>query len=56
MRWHPFIEYRPGEDNEGADALSRWAYPAGEAQHTNLHGGDADLLDGLRHSVLKGTG
>ena len=50
-RWHEFlsrfnlfIEYRPGEDNEGADALSRWAYPAGEAQDTNFHGGDADLL------------
>ena len=50
-RWHEFlsrfnlfIEYRPGEDIEGADALSRWAYPAGEAQDTNFHGGDADLL------------
>ena len=38
-RWHEclsrfnlFIEYRRGEDNEGADALSRWAYPAWEAQ------------------------
>ena len=32
------------EDNKGADALSRWAYPAGEAQDTNSYGGDEDLL------------
>ena len=43
-RFNLFIEYRPGEDNEGADALSRLAYPAGKAQDTNFHGGDADLL------------
>ena len=49
-RWHEFlsrfnlfIQYRPGKDNEAADALSRWAYPAGEAQDTNFHGSDCDL-------------
>ena len=42
-RFNLFIQYRPGKDNEAADALSRWAYPAGEAQHTNFHGSDCDL-------------
>ena len=54
-RWHEFlgrfnltIEYRLGEDSDGADTLSRWAYSAGEAQDTNVHGSDADL-EGWRH-------
>ena len=54
-RWHELlsqfnltIQYRPGDDNDGADALRRWAYPAGEAQDTNFHGSDADL-EGWRH-------
>ena len=49
-RWHEFlsrfnliITYRPGQENQVADALSRFAYPAGEAQDTNFHGGDDDL-------------
>ena len=49
-RWHEFlsrlnliITYRPGEENQVADALSRFAYPAGDAQDTNFHGGDDDL-------------
>ena len=49
-RWHEFlspfiliITYRPGEENQVADALSRFAYPAAEAQDTNFHGGDDDL-------------
>ena len=49
-RWHECltrfnltIEYRPGKDTDGADALSRCACPAGEAQDTNFHGSDADL-------------
>ena len=49
-RWHEFlsrfnllIEYTPGPENHVEDALSRWAYPAGTAQDTNFHGGDADL-------------
>ena len=42
-RFNLTIEYRPGEDNDGADALSRWAYAAGEAQDTNFHGSDAHL-------------
>ena len=49
-RWHEFlsrfnliITYRQGGENQVADALSRFAYPAGEAQDTNFHGGDDDL-------------
>ena len=49
-RWHEFLSrfnltifYKQGEQNEAADALSRWAYPAGLAQDTNFHGSDADL-------------
>ena len=49
-RWHELlsrfnliITYRPGEENQVADALSRFAYPAGEAQDSNFHGGDDDL-------------
>ena len=42
-RFNLIITYRPGEGNQVADALSRFAFPAGEAQDTNLHGGDDDL-------------
>ena len=34
--------YIPGTDNTVADGLSWWAYPAGLADDTNLHGSDAD--------------
>ena len=37
------ITYRPVEENQVADALSRFAYPAGEAQDTNFPVGDYDL-------------
>ena len=30
-------------ENYGADGMSRWAYRAGWADDTNLHGSDADL-------------
>ena len=33
----------PDEENKVADALSWFAYPAGEAQDTNFHGADNDL-------------
>ena len=49
-RWHEFlsrfnlvIRYCPGEINTTADAMSRWAYPAGVAQDSNFHGSDQDL-------------
>ena len=49
-RWHEFfsrfnliITYRPCEENQVADALSWFAYPAGKAQDTNFHGRDDDL-------------
>ena len=49
-RWHEFlsrfnliITYRSGEENQVAEDPSRFIYPAGEAQDTNLHGGDAHL-------------
>ena len=49
-RWHEFlfrynivVVYKPGKDNDVADEMSRWAYPAGLADDTNFHGSDADL-------------
>ena len=42
-RFNLIITYRPGEENQVADALSGFAYPAGEAQDTNFHGGNDDL-------------
>ena len=43
--WHEFlsrfnivIEYNPRVNNEDAETLSRWAYPAGAAQDNNYHG------------------
>ena len=49
-RWHEFLSrhnvvvvYKPGKDNDVADRMSRWAYPAGLANDTNFQGSDADL-------------
>ena len=49
-RWHEFlsrfnliITYRAGKENQVAEPLSRFAYPAGDAQDTNFHGGNDDL-------------
>jgi hypothetical protein len=49
-RWHEYlskydinVEYIPGKDNAVADCLSRWAYPASEAQRdTSMHGSARD--------------
>ena len=53
-QWHEFlgrfnliITYREGKENRVADALSRFAYPAGYAQNTKFHGGDDDLERGV---------
>ena len=49
-RWHEFLSwynivvvYKPRKDNDVADGMSRWAYPAGLADDTKFHGWDADL-------------
>ena len=49
-RWHEFlcrynivVVYVPGKDDDVADGMSRWAYPAGLADDTDLHGSDANL-------------
>ena len=50
-QWHGFlsqfhleVEYKRGEDNVGADTMSRWAYPACEhAPDTCMHGSEEDL-------------
>ena len=49
-RWHEFLSrynivvvYKPGVQNDAADRMSRWAYPAGLADDTNFHGSDAGL-------------
>ena len=50
-RWHEFlsqfhleVEYKKGEDNVGADTMSRWAYPACEhAPDACMHGSEEDL-------------
>ena len=49
-RWHEFlsrfnltIRYQPGDENDGTDALSRWAYPGGVVRDTNFHGSTADM-------------
>ena len=50
-RWHEFlfqfhfeVEYRKGEDNVGADTMSRWAYQACEhAPDACMHGSEEDL-------------
>jgi hypothetical protein len=47
-RWHGIlsqfrlsVEYIKGKDNVVADGLSRWAYPAGEAEDVSWHGDEA---------------
>ena len=47
-RWHEFLSryhivvvYKPGKDNDVADRMSRRAYTAGLADHTNFYGSDA---------------
>ena len=49
-RWQEFLSrynivvvYKPGTENDAADGMSRWAYPAGLADDMNFHGSDADL-------------
>ena len=49
-RWHEFLSrynivvvYKPGPDNQVADGLSRWAYPAGLAEDSTFHGSESDL-------------
>ena len=42
-RLNLIITYREDKENQVADALSRFAYPAGESQDTNFHGGNEDL-------------
>ena len=37
------VVYKPGKDNDVADGMSWWAYPAGLADDTKFHGSDADL-------------
>ena len=49
-RWHEFFsryniaaDSKPGVENDAADGMSRWAYPAGLADDAHFHGLDADL-------------
>ena len=42
-RYNIVVVYKPGKDNDFADSMSRWAYHAGLAHDTNLHGSDASL-------------
>ena len=42
-RFNIMIEYNSVVNNEEADTLSRWAYPAWAAQDTNFYGSDRDL-------------
>jgi hypothetical protein len=48
-RWHECLSrfditvvYIRGENNEAADCLSRWAYPASEAGDDSIHGTEQD--------------
>ena len=49
-RWHELLSpydivvvYKPGKDNDVADRMIWWAYPAGLADDANFHGLDGDL-------------
>ena len=42
-RYNIVVLYKPGVENDAADRMSRWAYPARMADDTNLHGSDTDL-------------
>ena len=42
-RYNIVVVYKPGVENDAADGMSRWAYPAVLAHDTNFHGSDADL-------------
>ena len=42
-RYNIVVVYKPGKDNDVADGMSRWSYPAGLADDTNVHGSNADL-------------
>lgn len=52
-RWHQMfsrydltIGYCPGKNNEIADVLSRWAYPASQAlKDTSIHGSELDRVE-----------
>ena len=37
------VVYKPGKDNDVADRMSWWGYPAGLEDDTNFHGLDTDL-------------
>ena len=50
-RWHEFlskfnivVQYMKGENNVVADAMSRWAYPAGTADDVTFHGAVQDEM------------
>ena len=42
-RYNIVVVYKPGAENNAADRMSRWAYPARLADHRNFHGSEADL-------------
>ena len=50
-RWHQILSrfdltvgYIPGKENDIADILSRWAYPAAQAfRDISVHGNDQDM-------------
>ena len=49
-RWQEFLSwynivvvYKPGVENDAADRMSRWAYPARWSDDTNPHSSDAHL-------------
>ena len=42
-RYNSVVVYEPGVENDAADGMSGWAYPAGLTDDTNFHGYDTDL-------------